>query len=317
MSGQRLAVLSRHLQADGPSHPTNCISLEHASGSSGMADGIVIGDDVKRALQDGSPVVALESTIISHGMPFPQNLKTAREVEAVVRANGATPATIAVLQGVPHVGLTNEQLRHFAQSGAAVRKTSRRRGRPAPPPAQPCRLRRLARSACIARTSPGPAVADCACHPCMPPVRRDLPYVMSRRLDGATTVSATMLLAARAGIPVFVTGGALAAAPAAAAACLHLYPSRPLWHQEPGTSQVPPTPAVTVPRCTIGIGGVHRGGESSMDVSADLTELARTPVAVVCAGVKSLLDIPRTLEYLETQVQPLVYCTSCLYLEYT
>ncbi|GAB4823379.1 hypothetical protein N2152v2_010425 [Parachlorella kessleri] len=143
-------------------------------------------------------------------MPYPQNLETAKQVEGVVRANGAVPATIAILHGVPHVGLTQQQLKYLAQAGHKVRKTS----------------------------------------------RRDLPLVMALQLDGATTVSATMLLAARAGIQVFVTGG---------------------------------------------IGGVHRGGETSLDISADLTELGRTPVAVVCAGVKSILDIPRTLEYLETQ----------------
>ncbi|KAL4431940.1 hypothetical protein ABPG77_000207 [Micractinium sp. CCAP 211/92] len=171
---------------------------------------MVVSAEVAAALAAGRPVVALESTIISHGMPYPQNLETARQVEAVVRANGATPATIAVLGGVPHVGLTPAQLQSLARAGKAVRKVS----------------------------------------------RRDLPLVMALGLDGATTVSATMLLAARAGIAVFVTGG---------------------------------------------IGGVHRGGESTMDVSADLTELGRTPVAVVCAGAKSVLDIPRTLEFLETQ----------------
>lgn len=172
--------------------------------------GVVLSDEVAAALDTERPVVALESTIISHGMPFPQNLETAQQVEAVVRAHGAVPATIAILGGVPHVGLTPAQLERLARAGPAVRKAS----------------------------------------------RRDLPAVMALGLDGATTVSATMLLAARAGIAVFVTGG---------------------------------------------IGGVHRGGEATMDVSADLTELGRTAVAVVCAGAKSVLDIPRTLEYLETQ----------------
>lgn len=143
-------------------------------------------------------------------MPYPQNLRTALEVEEVIRANGATPATIAILKGIPHVGLTLPQLEHIAKAGHEIRKVS----------------------------------------------RRDLPYIMSCQLDGATTVSATMLLAARAGIDVFVTGG---------------------------------------------IGGVHRDGERTLDISADLTELGKTPVAVICAGAKSILDIPRTLEYLETQ----------------
>ncbi|KAL6753496.1 pseudouridine-5'-phosphate glycosidase [Haematococcus lacustris] len=169
-----------------------------------------LSSEVLEALRKGTPVVALESTIISHGMPFPQNLHTALEVEAVVRAGGAVPATIAVIAGVPCVGLSREQLEHIARKGPEVSKVS----------------------------------------------RRDLPVVLAKQLDGATTVSATMLLAAAAGIRVFVTGG---------------------------------------------IGGVHRGGESSLDISADLTELGRTPVAVVCAGVKSVLDIPRTLEVLETQ----------------
>eukprot|EP00878_Enallax_costatus_P046125 GHUV01055731.1.p1 GENE.GHUV01055731.1~~GHUV01055731.1.p1 ORF type:complete len:437 (+),score=75.92 GHUV01055731.1:580-1890(+) len=166
--------------------------------------------EVRDALQQGKPVVALESTIISHGMPYPQNLQTALEVEAVVRQHGAVPATIAIIGGQPCIGCDKEQLEYIAQRGTAVRKVS----------------------------------------------RRDMPLVVGNSLDGATTVSGTMLLAARAGIKVFVTGG---------------------------------------------IGGVHRGGHVSMDVSADLTELGRTPVAVVCAGAKSVLDIPRTLEYLETQ----------------
>jgi len=161
-------------------------------------------------MQAGRPLVALESTIITHGMPYPQNVATALEVEAVVRAEGAEPATIAILDGVPHIGLTREQLERLGTLGPQVRKTS----------------------------------------------RRDLPFVLSQKLNGSTTVSATMILAAMAGIQIFVTGG---------------------------------------------IGGVHRGGETSMDVSADLTELARTPVAVVCAGAKSVLDIGRTLEFLETQ----------------
>ncbi|KAK9811309.1 hypothetical protein WJX72_001535 [[Myrmecia] bisecta] len=198
----RIAGLTAHITGSTPG--------SDASTSYAQEGVVAVSAAVQKALRDGSPVVALESTIISHGMPFPQNLQTARDVEAVIRANGATPATIAVLGGVPTVGLTDVQLHSLAQKGLEVRKTS----------------------------------------------RRDLPYVMAHKLDGSTTVSATMLLAARAGIRVFVTGG---------------------------------------------IGGVHRGGESTMDISADLTELGRTPVVVVCAGPKSLLDIPRTLEYLETQ----------------
>lgn len=171
---------------------------------------LVVSEEVQAALQKHQPVVALESTIISHGMPYPQNFKTALEVEAVVRAHGAIPATVALLAGVPHVGLSEGQLHDIAQKGLKVQKTS----------------------------------------------KRDLAYVMTRKLDGSTTVSATMLLAARAGVSVFVTGG---------------------------------------------VGGVHRGGENSMDVSADLIELGKTSMAVVCAGIKSVLDIPRTLEFLETQ----------------
>ena len=171
-----------------------------------------IHPDVQRALAERRAVVALESTIISHGMPYPDNLRTAREVEEVVRSCGATPATIAILDGVCCIGLADEELERFAQLGSAgeVRKVS----------------------------------------------RRDLAHAVARNAHGGTTVSSTMLLAHKAGIAVFVTGG---------------------------------------------IGGVHRGGESSMDVSADLVELGRTPVLVVSAGIKSILDIPRTLEYLETQ----------------
>lgn len=139
----------------------------------------MVSAEVQAALQAGRPVVALESTIISHGMPYPQNLETAKQVEAVVRANGAVPATIAVLQGVPHVGLTHQQLEHIARAGHSVRKVS----------------------------------------------RRDLPLVMALKLDGATTVSATMLLAARAGVAVFVTGGAHASPAASLPACLPPLPA--------------------------------------------------------------------------------------------
>jgi pseudouridine-5'-phosphate glycosidase len=201
----RLAVLSGHFEHERSDHA----AINPTSSSSGAVN-LVYSPEVEDALMQGRPIVALESTIVSHGMPFPQNLQTAQEVEEVVRSNGAVPATIAILRGIPHIGLTASQLERIARGGTAVRKTS----------------------------------------------RRDLPAVIALRQDGATTVSATMLLAARAGIAIFVTGG---------------------------------------------IGGVHRGAETTMDISADLTELGRTPVAVICAGAKSVLDIPRTLEYLETQ----------------
>lgn len=168
-----------------------------------------VHQSVSWALAENRPVVALESTIITHGMPYPHNLSTATEVEAIVRAEGATPATVGVIEGKVHVGLSSEELDLLAQSKTSLKVS-----------------------------------------------RRDLPYVISKRLSGGTTVSATMIAAHRAGIPVFVTGG---------------------------------------------IGGVHRDGENSLDISADLTELGRTPIAVVSAGVKSILDIGRTLEFLETQ----------------
>nr|XP_010909663.1 uncharacterized protein LOC105035704 isoform X2 [Elaeis guineensis] len=169
-----------------------------------------IAPDVRDALLHGNAVVALESTIISHGMPYPENLCTAKEVEAVVKENGAIPATIAILDGVPCIGLNNEQLERLAKLGRKAQKAA----------------------------------------------RRDIAHIVAAGGNGATTVSATMLFAAKVGIPVFVTGG---------------------------------------------IGGVHRHGEQTMDISSDLTELGKTPVAVISAGVKSILDIPRTLEYLETQ----------------
>ncbi|XP_067446329.1 uncharacterized protein zgc:136858 isoform X3 [Thunnus thynnus] len=164
---------------------------------------------VSQALAENRPVVALESTIITHGMPYPHNLSTAKEVEAIVRAEEATPATVGVIDGKIHVGLSSEELDHLARCKSSMKVS-----------------------------------------------RRDLPYVISKGLSGGTTVSATMIAAHRAGISVFVTGG---------------------------------------------IGGVHRDGENSLDISADLTELGRTPIAVVSAGVKSILDIGRTLEFLETQ----------------
>jgi pseudouridine-5'-phosphate glycosidase len=173
-----------------------------------------LGDEVQEAKASGRPIVALESTIIAHGMPFPKNVETAVEVEAIIRAHGAVPATIAVLDGRLCAGLTRPQLEILGR-GKGVWKVS----------------------------------------------VRDLPVVTSGRLPGATTVAATMRIAAMAGISVFVTGG---------------------------------------------IGGVHRGAAASMDISADLTELARTPVAVVSAGVKSILDIGLTLEYLETMGVPVI-----------
>ncbi|KAI9238829.1 MAG: Indigoidine synthase A like protein-domain-containing protein [Podila humilis] len=175
-----------------------------------LAPVLNFSDEVKAALANNKPIVALESTIISHGMPYPQNYETAIQVESVVRENGATPATIAILDGQIQIGLSNSQIQNLAELGRESVKAS----------------------------------------------RRDLAVVMSKKQTGATTVSATMLLAHRAGISVFATGG---------------------------------------------IGGVHRGYEETLDASADLTELGRTPVAVVCAGVKSILDIGRTLEFLETE----------------
>jgi pseudouridine-5'-phosphate glycosidase len=171
-------------------------------------------DEVRNALDKGAPVVALESTIITHGMPFPQNLEMARKVEDVIRANGAVPATIAVLKGEIHVGLGDAQLEQLAQTTDAVKTSS-----------------------------------------------RDLAADMVQGLTAGTTVSATMRIAALAGIEIFATGG---------------------------------------------VGGVHRGAETSFDISADLNELGMTNTTVVCAGVKSILDIPKTLEYLETQRVPII-----------
>ncbi|CAH0163815.1 Pseudouridine-5'-phosphate glycosidase [Massilia sp. Bi118] len=170
--------------------------------------------EVQAARAAGKPVVALESTIISHGMPYPQNVQTAREVEQVIRDAGAVPATIAIIDGRICIGLADEQLELLGQSKDAIKVS-----------------------------------------------RRDLAYVLSQKKLGATTVAATMICAKLAGIEVFVTGG---------------------------------------------IGGVHRGAETSFDISADLQELAQTGVAVVCAGVKSILDIGLTLEYLETHGVPVV-----------
>jgi pseudouridine-5'-phosphate glycosidase len=170
--------------------------------------------EVHKALEQGRAVVALESTIISHGMPYPANLECANNCEAIVRENGATPATIAVLDGRIKIGLSQSQIEHLAVSKNVVK---------------------------------------CS--------RRDLPYTISSGQDGAATVAATMIMASLAGIRFFATGG---------------------------------------------VGGVHRGAESSMDISADLIELSMTDVCVISAGVKSILDIGRTLEYLETQGVPVV-----------
>ena len=178
------------------------------------SDYLLIHPEVASALKEGRAVVALESTIISHGMPWPQNVNTAREVENIVRENGAVPATIAILNGQCCIGLNDEQLDYLGQA-QGVWKVS----------------------------------------------LRDMPYVISQKLAGATTVAATMRIASMAGIRIFVTGG---------------------------------------------IGGVHRGAENSMDISADLTEMAHTNVAVISAGVKSILDIGLTLEYLETLGIPVV-----------
>ena len=173
-----------------------------------------ITPEVEQAVREGRPVVALESTILSHGMPYPENVAFAAEVERVIRAEGAVPATLAVIDGRLKAGLTEEELLRMCK-GEGVLKAS----------------------------------------------RRDLPIVVAKKLTAATTVATTMILANLAGIRIFATGG---------------------------------------------IGGVHRGGEDSMDISADLQELAHTPVAVVCAGAKMILDIGRTLEYLETMGVPVL-----------
>ena len=179
-----------------------------------MTRGLRVAPDVEAALAAGRPVVALESTIISHGMPYPTNVEMAAEVESIVRAHGATPATIAVLDGECQVGLDATAVERLAKSGDVHKATT-----------------------------------------------RDLPWLMAVHGTGATTVAATMRIAHLAGIAVFATGG---------------------------------------------VGGVHRGAAESMDVSADLTELATTPVAVVSAGIKSILDIGLSLERLETLGVPVV-----------
>lgn len=174
-----------------------------------------ISPEVKAALEAGKPVVALESTIISHGMPYPKNVETAFLVEQTVRENGAVPATIAVIGGRLKAGLSHDEIEHLGKAGRNVAKAS----------------------------------------------RRDLPALVARGADGATTVTTTMIIAHMAGIRIFATGG---------------------------------------------IGGVHRGAETTMDISADLEELAQTPVMVVCAGAKSILDLGLTLEYLETKGVPVI-----------
>ena len=171
--------------------------------------------EVAEAVKAGKPVVALESTIISHGMPYPQNVETALKVEEIIRENGAVPATIAIIGGRLKAGLTPEEIEYFGRKGTAITKAS----------------------------------------------RRDIAVLCARGEDGATTVTTTMMIAHMAGINIFATGG---------------------------------------------IGGVHRGAEITMDISADLEELAMTPVMVVCAGCKSILDMGLTLEYLETHGVPVI-----------
>lgn len=175
---------------------------------------IRISEEIKKALKENLPVVALESTIISHGMPYPKNVETALLVEKTIRENGAIPATIGIIDGECIVGLSADEIEKFGKQKG------------------------------IAKVS-----------------RRDLPIVVSKGMWGATTVATTMIIAAMAGIKIFVTGG---------------------------------------------IGGVHRGAEITMDISADLKELANTSVAVVCAGAKAILDLPKTLEYLETMGVPVL-----------
>ncbi|MGN1163298.1 MAG: pseudouridine-5'-phosphate glycosidase [Candidatus Ornithospirochaeta sp.] len=175
-----------------------------------MKNYLDLSPEVKKALEEKNPVVALESTIISHGMPYPKNVETALRVEEEVRKSGAVPATIAIIGGRLKAGLTKEEIEYFGKKGTAITKAS----------------------------------------------RRDIPALVARKEDGATTVAATMIIASLAGIDVFATGG---------------------------------------------IGGVHRGAETTMDISADMDELSKTGVLVVCAGAKAILDLPLTMEYLETK----------------
>ena len=186
-----------------------------------------ISEEVKKALDEKKPIVALESTLISHGMPYPKNVETALRVEEEVRKNGAVPATVAIIGGRLKAGLTKDEIEYFGKKGTLITKAS----------------------------------------------RRDIPALIARKEDGATTVAATMIIAALAGIDVFATGG---------------------------------------------IGGVHRGAERSMDISADMDELSKTEVMVVCAGAKAILDLPLTMEYLETKgVNVIGYTTDELPAFYT
>lgn len=176
---------------------------------------IRMNDEVRKALEEKRPVIALESTIISHGMPYPQNVETALKVEEIVRQNGGVPATVGIIDGEPVVGMTVAEIEEFGKRGHSIPKVS----------------------------------------------RRDLPMVLAAGSYGATTVATTMILAAKAGVEFFVTGG---------------------------------------------IGGVHRGAEETFDISADLEELGRTNVTVICAGAKAILDLPKTLEVLETKGVPVL-----------
>ena len=186
-----------------------------------------ISEEVKKALDEKKPIVALESTIISHGMPYPKNVETALRVEEEVRKNGAVPATIAIIGGRLKAGLTKDEIEYFGKKGTLITKAS----------------------------------------------RRDIPALIARKEDGSTTVDATMIIASLAGIDVFATGG---------------------------------------------IGGVHRGAEKTMDISADMDELSKTEVMVVCAGAKAILDLPLTMEYLETKgVNVIGYTTDELPAFYT
>lgn len=174
-----------------------------------------VNEEVKTALAEKKPVIALESTIISHGMPYPQNVQTALAVEKIIRDHGAIPATVGIIDGIGVVGMTPDEIEEFGKRGMTIPKVS----------------------------------------------RRDLPVILARGSWGATTVATTMILAAEAGVDFFVTGG---------------------------------------------IGGVHRGAENTFDISADLEELARTNVTVICAGAKAILDLPKTLEVLETKGVPVL-----------
>lgn len=180
-----------------------------------MKESLVIREDIRIAIEKGQPVVALESTIISHGMPYPQNLKTALECESIIERHGAIPATTAILDGTIKIGLTPDEIERIAKGEETVEKAS----------------------------------------------RRDIPYLLAMEKNGALTVAATMIAANLAGIRLFATGG---------------------------------------------IGGVHRGAEHTFDVSADLEELASTDVCVVSAGIKSILDLPKTMEVLETKGVPVI-----------